>query len=284
MGQSTVAINDPGLFGLVQLLILYSVTLLGLVVAVVGWGGARAGMIVGAVLGLAGVASMVYTLLSPWPRLWWASVVPIYAAWLAMAAWRSRVGTARRQPFRFGLRGLLTFVLVASVLVGGAAVHYQQEQSEQRIVARLDPRKVYVYSSAFGRISSVILYPENEPDLLAGIAALEHFRELRRLQVTNENILPGSTTRQIARLTSLCSLSVQNLAVTDADLEPLGKLWRLEELQLDASQLTDAGLLHLYPLKRLKKLYLYGRDPQRITPQGIQRLHAELPNLPPDYP
>ena len=86
-------------------------------------------------------------------------------------------------------------------------------------------------------------------------------------------------TEQLGELTNLRTISVQHLPLRDADLEPLGRLTRLESLDLDGSMLTDAGLRHLYPLKRLTRLWLYRTDATQLTSQGRQQLRAMLPYL-----
>jgi hypothetical protein len=273
----------PYLLALWYCLMFVLLTVLGLAVALVGWGGTRAGLAVGALVILAGAANLVYTLLTPFPRMWWASVVPIYAGWLAVSAWRARGASTARMPFRFRLRGPLLFTLAFSIVIGGVAAYISGERFERELLAPLRG-VVDVYATAFGRAEFVILHADNEPNFDRALAALGELDHLRRLQVNESNVPPGRAVRELSRLTSLRWLSLQHLPVTDYDLAPLGNLHNLEELELDGSRLTDAGLAHLYPLKRLKKLYLYNADPQRVTPQGIKRLHAELPNLLADYP
>lgn len=275
--------EGPFILGLAYFVAFCAGTVLGLVVAAIGWGGARAGMIVGALVMLLGAAVLVDALVSPWPGLWWISAVPIYAGWLAMSAWRRRGDSVKRLPVRFRLRGLLLFVVVFSIVLGGVTMYTATERFEQQLVAPLRGI-VNVHQSVFGRADFIILHAESEADFDRAMAALDELDAIRSLQVNESNVPAARATRRLAGLTSLRWLSLQHLRVGDADLEPLGKLRRLETLELDASQLTDAGLVHLYPLKRLEKLYLYHADPQKVTPQGLKRLHAELPNLPPDYP
>jgi hypothetical protein len=56
--------EEPFLLGLLFVLIYCVVTVLGLVVALIAWAGARAGIVVGALILLVGLANLVYTLLT----------------------------------------------------------------------------------------------------------------------------------------------------------------------------------------------------------------------------
>jgi hypothetical protein len=49
----------------------------------------------------------------------------------------------------------------------------------------------------------------------------------------------------------------------------------LKTLTLDGTQVTDAGMIHLEPLKNLRVLIV---PPDRISPAAIQRLREALPN------
>jgi hypothetical protein len=177
----------------------------------------------------------------------------------------------------------MLLVAVCAIVIGGIMAYYRGERYEQQVLAPLRGI-VDVHQTAFGRADFVILHAENEKRFNDAMVALSQLDQLRSLQVNESNVPPRGAVRQFAQLTSLRWLSLQHLPVTDPDLEPLGNLERLETLELDGSRLTDAGLVHLYPLKRLNKLYLYGADPQKVSAQGLKRLHAELPNLLPGYP
>ncbi|MGE5193825.1 MAG: hypothetical protein ACM3U2_15115 [Deltaproteobacteria bacterium] len=50
----------------------------------------------------------------------------------------------------------------------------------------------------------------------------------------------------------------------------------VEEIWLDGTRATDAGLLHLRPLKGLKHLHVHG---SRVTDDGIAELQRALPGL-----
>ena len=62
----------------------------------------------------------------------------------------------------------------------------------------------------------------------------------------------------------------------DVALAHVGRLRRLEELELSISEVTDAGLKHLMGLTALKKLDLENTN---VTDGGVQELQMALPKL-----
>ncbi len=97
----------------------------------------------------------------------------------------------------------------------------------------------------------------------------------------------------------LLDFSASPVKPGDADLEPLSKLSRLEDLDLSGAPVTDAGLKHLEPLARLRYLHLEGTAitdvglahlekltslriltlwNTRVTDAGVKRLQPALPN------
>ena len=63
--------------------------------------------------------------------------------------------------------------------------------------------------------------------------------------------------------------------VTDAGLVHLAGLTRLRELNLGETKVTDAGLEHLRGLNQLDSLHLAG---SKVTSTGINGLQEALPN------
>ena len=63
--------------------------------------------------------------------------------------------------------------------------------------------------------------------------------------------------------------------VTDAGLEHLGSLTKLERLMLDDIPITDAGLEHLKGLTGLRELTLLDT---KVTDEGVEKLRKALPN------
>jgi hypothetical protein len=110
---------------------------------------------------------------------------------------------------------------------------------------------------------------------------------LGECDVTEKGLAPLASLRQLKEL-SLLRLSHMRYGggaqgLSDACLVPIKGLTNLqslasslEMLDLDATDVTDAGLHHLYPLKGLKTLSLAGTS---VTPEGIKALQAAIPGL-----
>jgi hypothetical protein len=64
--------------------------------------------------------------------------------------------------------------------------------------------------------------------------------------------------------------------VGDRDVARLCELSELKWLVLDNTELSDAGLLSLSKLTKLRRLYVRGT---RVTSVGIQRLQRVLPDV-----
>ena len=55
----------------------------------------------------------------------------------------------------------------------------------------------------------------------------------------------------------------------------LKALTKLKRLDLENTQVTDAGLVHLKGMTNLKRLYL---DNTQVTDEGVKKLQQVLPN------
>jgi len=107
---------------------------------------------------------------------------------------------------------------------------------------------------------------------------LIHLRNLQSLRYLNLNALRCYTLDRdlvhIAGLTDLEDLDIQDAMVSDAGLVHLGKLYKLRRLNLlktsPTGKLTDAGLAHLKNLKSLEDLTI----PAGITDAGVKHLAA----------
>lgn len=90
-------------------------------------------------------------------------------------------------------------------------------------------------------------------------------------------------------LSKLCGISLPYVPVTDDDLPALHQAANLEVLYLCEDQLTDAGLMQLVGLRRLRELQLGplavnepGRTyfgPSPVTEDGLERLRRAIPGL-----
>ena len=119
-----------------------------------------------------------------------------------------------------------------------------------------------------------------------GLAALAPLGELRELNLSRLNQFRYGTEVQgmgdgcvasIRGLTRLETLSLSGNRITDKGLAMIAVQHpALEYLDLDATDVSDAGLEALLSLKRLKSVHLGGT---LMTPEGVKSLQAAKPGL-----
>eukprot|EP00252_Welwitschia_mirabilis_P007649 TRINITY_DN1924_c0_g1_i6.p1 TRINITY_DN1924_c0_g1~~TRINITY_DN1924_c0_g1_i6.p1 ORF type:complete len:113 (-),score=7.71 TRINITY_DN1924_c0_g1_i6:431-769(-) len=103
------------------------------------------------------------------------------------------------------------------------------------------------------------------------------FKKLRSLELCGGGITDVGV-RNMKDLTLLTSLNLsQNSSLSDVALEYISGMTELVSLNLSNSRITNAGLLHLRPLKNLTSLTLIGC---KVSKSEINKLRAtHLPNL-----
>jgi CheY-like chemotaxis protein len=100
--------------------------------------------------------------------------------------------------------------------------------------------------------------------LVQGLGTLR-FLSLANTEVTDEGLA------HVAQLTDLEELHLDHTAVSDAGIRLLVGLHRLRILDLKGTQVTDAGLAHLRSLTALQGLYL---TRTAVTNEGLRHLAA----------
>lgn len=88
-----------------------------------------------------------------------------------------------------------------------------------------------------------------------------------------------SVARHNGHITSV-GIDSQRNVFTDQKLSQLKGLPKLEELLIEYTPVTDAGLSHLHQLKQLKFICLTGT---RVTAKGVADLRTALPNCQIDW-
>ncbi|MFP6763746.1 MAG: hypothetical protein VB858_09010 [Planctomycetaceae bacterium] len=130
-------------------------------------------------------------------------------------------------------------------------------------VAQNDERIDVAFHLADGDIGNDHLKP------LQGLTFV-HSLNLRGTQVDDRG-LP-----HIAGSTGLVRLHLEKTKVTDAGIDQLKKLEKLEYLNLYGTGLTDAGLDSIASLKGLKKVYVWQT---KVTIDGVAKLKKTRPDL-----
>lgn len=116
------------------------------------------------------------------------------------------------------------------------------------------------------------LYPPNEiAD--AGLAGLRHLPNLKELFLYGSKITDAGLVH-FKPLRQLEFLGIQHTRVTGAGLIHLQDLANLAWLDLSYTQIGDPELKQLEKLSQLKAVGLYGT---RVSPSGIRRIQAALP-------
>ncbi len=129
-----------------------------------------------------------------------------------------------------------------------------------------------------GRLRSFTL-PLATPPVLsaAGMAEVVRLRHLDQL-----NVGPGGDARgvlpHLALLPELRTLSWRSTVMTDADLAAIGRLGRLQSLNIDGARLSEAGLMHLTGLQELESFIIEGPTPL-VDWEARGRFLRAMPNL-----
>ena len=84
-----------------------------------------------------------------------------------------------------------------------------------------------------------------------------------------------ATPQNFQGLTKLEALNLEKTQVTDVGLLHLTGMTKLESLDLSRTQITDAGLVHLKGMTNLQTLSLFST---KVTGAGIVELKQALPN------
>ena len=217
-----------------------------------------------------------------------------------------------RWRFQYSLRTLLLVMLVASIGMSWFAVKMQRARKQKEAVEaieKLDGSVAYdweigisseppaclqnVFGEDFFATVGGVFFPydgtlsDADLELLEGLTELKglffggtdplimgggvppHRLEFRRKQVTDAGL------EHLKGLTKLEVLDLAKVEITDAGLEHLKGLTQLQALFLNQTQVTDAGLEHLKGLTQLQEL---GLRNTKVTDDGINKLQRALPN------
>jgi hypothetical protein len=187
-----------------------------------------------------------------WPALICSAIAAITICLLVLWFIASRVFQWR---FQFGLRPLLVSVLVVAIACGWLASAMGRARRQTNLVgeaSKLGCGVLYDYNvTDWGDVMMVSgTIPGTTP--LNALVGDDFFREIAGAQPRTDDAL-----RLFEMQPSVRRLDINDSQVTDAGLESIEGLKRLEWLDLrDAPLVTDAGLKHIRGLSRLRQLLL----------------------------
>ncbi len=112
-------------------------------------------------------------------------------------------------------------------------------------------------------------------------AVLENDEHGKLLSITASGpLVVDDILAEIAAITSLATLNIEYSEITDAGLAHLQTLSRLETLVLRGTEITDEGLAHLEQLTTLTTLDV---EFAPVSAEGVARLQKALPDCEINY-
>jgi hypothetical protein len=125
------------------------------------------------------------------------------------------------------------------------------------------------------------------PRWIVDLIGVDYFGHVTRVELVSVPSVTNATLAHVGRLTRLQELNVVSPSVSDAGLEhlkaltelsdlSLNGLVRLRSLTLERTEITDAGLA---PLKGLTSLSVLRIGKTQVTDAGIKELQQALPSL-----
>lgn len=171
-----------------------------------------------------------------------------------------------RWRFQFSIRSLLVMTIAVAIPFSWLAVEMKKARRQRVVVAAIEKlgggvRYDYVFTPPWGfeMPGPVWLRKLVGSDFFANVEGV-HFYEMSEMDIA----LP-----YLRELPQLWELQLENTQVTDAGLDHLKGLTQLRWLSLANSHVTDAGLRHLMGLTHLEQLHLSNTQ---VTDGGLQHL------------
>jgi hypothetical protein len=165
----------------------------------------------------------------------------------------------RRRWLQFSLRTLMLVVLMVSVPLGWFGMKVRVAEREDAAV------------DAIQALGGGISYRSDDLPTPAWIPRRHAVKVLAvflgETQTTDADL--GRLKEHLRTLPHMEELKLQKTRITDAGLEHLEEFTNLEELDLSSTPISDAGLVHLKPLSRLRCLQFTG---SHITDDGLAHL------------
>jgi len=170
------------------------------------------------------------------------------------------------RKYRYSLRFLMLFVLVAAVWLGWRVEQVRIQKQAIAAVKKFGGWVHFDYEFSYGKL--IADRRPRWPEWLVNAIGEEYFREIRQVSLvyddTGGNRLDNPNVQSceqvlaiLARLPGLRKLLLKETQATDEGLRHIGRMTDLEELYMwDAADVTDPGIAHLNRLDRLKTIHV----------------------------
>lgn len=179
-----------------------------------------------------------------------------------------------RRKFQFSLRTLLIFATLCAILCSWVAVELQQVRRQSKAVVEI--RKLggaVTYVPVFrGEGWLPLQAVPSGPAWLSRVLGDDSYLFTEPVMVNLRSVtVTDAVLQQLAYLPRLQRLDLEQSQVTDAAIEHLKGLTDLKNLDLSHTRITDAGLEHLKGLTQLEMLNL---SHTQVTDAGLEHLEA----------
>ena len=175
-----------------------------------------------------------------------------------------------RLRFQFSIRSLLLLTVVVAIPCSWLAKEREQARKQQAAVEAIkklagEVNYDYEFDASWSPINGA--QPPG-PTWLRRLLGDDFFANVVEVMLM-ERAVTDADLEQLEELTRLQALDLGETKVTDAGLEHLKGLCQLRVLGLEHTEVTDAGLEHLKGLSRLEVLNLAQTD---VTDAGLEHL------------
>jgi hypothetical protein len=176
---------------------------------------------------------------------------------------------------RFRLRGLIVLVIVVGAGLGWIV---RQAHVQRDAVATIEEAGGSVrYDWEWSNGKSLPGGKPWAPRWLVNLIGVDYFGHVTAVVSHHMSAATSdAVTAQVGRLTRVQSLNLHDSSISDSALRHLRALTNLTVLLLYRTQVSDAGLVHLKGLTNLSYLQL---DGTQVTDAGVEELKRALPNL-----
>ena len=184
---------------------------------------------------------------------------------------------SRRRWYQFGLRTLLNGVMLAGCGFAWLGLKVREARQQQAAVAAIEKLGGtvdydYQFDSRGDYLQGAVL---PGPAFFRALLGDDSFRSVHSVHLTGMPVSDADVWQLTRRFPRLKQLEIDDTQVSDAGLEPLSRFRELEDLRLSGTRVTDAGLKHLAGMPNLKVLTLRQTN---VTDAGLKHL-AGMSNL-----